>query len=236
MYHIPIEDKVCECMYQTKQEIAYKYIKDSIISGVYKPGSRLVLSDLEDEINISNMPIREALRRLQSEGWVRSIAHKGVIISEISLKDAEQNYGVRKVLEIYAAKDICRNISPGVIEKLKRLYEKMAESLSDPLKFRELNYAFHFTIFEESRNNTLFRVMQSLWDEGLRFQSTFYWFPERAIMSNEEHDLIIKALENKDLIEYKNISIKHTDRAINYVKELIKDSARDASRLLVHQT
>ena len=222
-------------MYQTKQEIAYKHIKDSIISGAYKPGSRLVLSDLENEINISNMPIREALRRLQSEGWVRSIAHKGVIISEISLKDAEQNYGVRKVLEIYSAKDICRNITPEAVEKLKQLHGRMAESLSDPLRFREINYNFHFTIFEESRNNTILKVMQSLWDDGLRYQSTFYWFPERTLLSHKEHSAIITALERRDVNEFKNISIKHTDRAINYIKELIKNPDRERAYELEHQ-
>jgi DNA-binding GntR family transcriptional regulator len=210
-------------MYQTKQEIAYKHIKDSIITGAYKAGSRLVLSELEHEIKISNMPIREALRRLQSEGWVRSIAHKGVIISEISLNDAEQNYGVRKVLEIYSAKDICRNISPGAIKKLKTLHEKMADSLSDPVKFREINYDFHFTIFEESRNNTIFKVMQSLWDDGLRYNLTFHRFPERALLSHKEHAEIIEALDRRDVNDFKSISMKHTDRAINYIKELIKN-------------
>ena len=213
-------------MYQTKQEIAYKFIKDSIISGTFKPGSRLILSDLEKEIKISNMPIREALRRLQSEGWVSSTPHKGVIISDISLKDAEQNYGVRKVLEIYAAKDICKNITPEAIETLRHLHKKMADQLSDPLKFRELNYSFHFAIFEESGNGTLLKIMKSLWDDGLRYQSTFYWFPKRAILSHEEHGLIIAALEQRNLNELKSISIRHTDRAINYIKELIQNPTR----------
>ena len=222
-------------MYQTKQEMAYAHIKNSIVAGYYKPGARLVVSDLQNDINISNMPIREALRRLQSEGWVQSIAHKGVIVSEISLSDAEQNYGVRKALEIYAAKEICKNITLDTIENLKILHEEMGKVLSDPLEFRKLNYSFHFSIFEVTRNNTLFRVMQSLWDEGLRFQSTFYCFPERPIHSHEEHDQIISALEQKDLDEYIAISERHTDRAINFIKELIKNPSLQKSNKVLHQ-
>ena len=215
-------------MYLTKQEIAYKHIKNSIVSGKYKPGSRLILVELEKEINISNMPIREALRRLQSEGWVQSIAHKGVVITEISLKDANENYCIRKALELYSAPEICNNISQKAIEKLKLLHKQMEEYLDNPLQYRELNYCFHFTIFEESRNNTLLRIMRSLWDEGLRFQYTFHFFKERTILSHQEHALFIKALENRDINEFKRITTNHTNRAISYIKELIKKDSNNS--------
>ena len=215
--------------YLTKQEVTYQRIKDSIISGVYKPGQRLVLAELEREIGTSNMPIREALRRLESEGWVKSKPHMGVVVTDISLEEAEENYGLRRILEIIAVKDVCQKISPDSLNQLKKLHERMGSFLEEPIKFRQLNMDFHFILFNESGNKTLVNVLQSLWYTGLRYQASFHQIPNRTILSHEEHGLMIKALEKKDSREFKILTLRHLDRALDNIREYASNLGKGGS-------
>ncbi|RLC38504.1 MAG: hypothetical protein DRH33_04435 [Candidatus Nealsonbacteria bacterium] len=85
--------------YYTLSEIVYEKIKDSIVTHVYKFGSRLYLKNLSAEMNVSMIPVREALRKLEQEGLIEIIPNRGAIVKTYTIKDLIEIYDLRRQLE-----------------------------------------------------------------------------------------------------------------------------------------
>ena len=86
--------------YRTKQELIYQELHDGILKGRYKPGERLDIEEIAAKMGTSRTPVREALRRLESEGLVASVPHRGTVVSQLSLDEVAELYHIRAVLEL----------------------------------------------------------------------------------------------------------------------------------------
>ena len=183
---------------------AYEFIRDAIAAGTYTPGSRLREEELADDIGVSRTPIREALRRLDSEGVVEFVPNRGAHVAAWSDQDLAEIFDLRAVLEGFAARLAARNISDEQLQLLRDLSVEMDELAAGRSKDRlerisALNNEFHRIVVEASGNRQLVQLVAGLVQVPL-VHRTFRRYDEQSLQrSMGHHRELITALERGDV-------------------------------------
>ncbi|MRG60290.1 FCD domain-containing protein [Agromyces sp. CFH 90414] len=140
----------------------YDLIKAMIKDTTLEPGEQLVESQLARRLQVSQAPVRDALKRLAHEGLVTHIRHQGNFVASYTDEEAEQAKVARSVLEGLAGELACGQLDAATTERLEGLIEQMHEAAADRnfSEFRELDFAFHRSVIEASGNAYLPRM----WD------------------------------------------------------------------------
>ena len=112
-------------------QVVYKALKDAIVNGELKPGQRLVEQKLSDKMQVSRVPVREAIKRLEHGGFVQKLPVRGVIVKKISDKDIREAFGVRAALESYAACLACEHVTEESLSALQENIEASARALKN---------------------------------------------------------------------------------------------------------
>lgn len=144
---------------------AYAVLKEAVFAGNFRPGEVVTLRSLAKELSISEMPVREALRRLTSEGAFEALPNRSARVPALSRRQVEQILDLRQLLEGKAAGLAARNITLVQIEHLRALQSGIEQSIenSDAHAHTSLNMAFHFEIYRIADNPTLVPLIQMLW-------------------------------------------------------------------------
>jgi len=182
----------------TKQERAYRTIRERILSGAYGPGYRVVIDTLAAELEVSAVPVREAIRRLEAEGLIvyRPNAGAQVAPAEPGLYDEELT--VLAVLEGYATALAADEMRREDIARLKEINKRMATAMEhiDALSFGRLNQEFHAAIYDRRPHPSLFELLP---DVGRRLdairRTVFVQIPYRGSASIDEHRELIGMME-----------------------------------------
>jgi DNA-binding GntR family transcriptional regulator len=185
---------------QTKQERVYQAIRERILNGQWGPGFRVVIDALAEEFEVSALPVREAIRRLEAEGLViyRPNAGAQVAPAEPGLFDEEMT--VLAVLEGYATALAAPELSKADIKALKGFTQEMVGAMEamDSLAFGRHNQDFHNLIYERCPNATL---VASLRDVARRLdairRTVFVQIPYRGAQSVAEHRELIRLIEKR---------------------------------------
>lgn len=111
--------------YSTKVELVYRDLRERIVNGILHPGERLYLQVLADEREVSTVPVREALRRLESEGLVKNQPHSGATVASLDVEKIEVHFMVRAALEGLAARLAATHVTPALLEQLKAQDEEL---------------------------------------------------------------------------------------------------------------
>ncbi len=141
----------------------YSLIRDAIVTGKYKPGARLNESQLARELNISRIPIREALMQLHEHGLVMNHERRGMFVTELAEDDVQQINSLRVVLEAEALR-LCRaRMTRQLAAKLTALVDQMERvNDSNEIDSAALDLEFHRTIWRATGNPYLAKTMESL--------------------------------------------------------------------------
>ncbi len=183
----------------SKSEQAYAYIHDRIVNHQYTPGYRLVLGTIADELDMSVVPVREAIRRLEAEGFVtfeRNVGARVAVPDESEYVYTMQTLGlvegsaIALAAPLLTADDLARARS--LNDRLRRLIEHF-----DPHEFTRLNQLFHAALYESCPNPHILDLVHRGWRRlpSVR-DSTFAYIPERAAGSVDEHDEILRLIES----------------------------------------
>lgn len=182
-----------------KSLAAYEKIRDLILSGEKLPGTRLVLADLEEELQIGRGPIREALMRLDKSGLVRNVPYKGAIVaSPPKQKEIEYIYKLRAELEVILAQEAMNHLTPDDFEELESLHEQMQKLESTNEGFYSLDRRFHSRILERADLPHLYSIVEKLLEFIEVFLNLYQYEESTCSKFNEDHGLMIKALREKD--------------------------------------
>jgi DNA-binding GntR family transcriptional regulator len=181
----------------TKSDQVYRRIRQSIFSGKLAPGEKLVASRVARELVVSNIPVREALKRLEAEGLVTVVPHAGARVAPLDASLLRELYPVRALLEGYAARLAAKNRKQEDILRLNGQIDSMTACINDGDFFRmgRLNYTFHMDIYALSGNHSLVQLIGDIWQKTAMARIVFHLTPERAKASNKEHRDILRALE-----------------------------------------
>ncbi|NRF93215.1 GntR family transcriptional regulator [Paenibacillus frigoriresistens] len=145
-------------------EDIYSSIKEQILSYSLSPGEKVNIDQMARELNVSNIPIREALSRLASEGLVHIIPYKGVTVAEMSLKDLDELYEIRIELEGYAARKATQLIPEAEInwldEEMKRCFLSIETCKGNLETVMKMNEQLHGTILKYAHNENLSNLIK----------------------------------------------------------------------------
>ena len=186
--------------HQTLREKILENIRDAIISGTLKAGSRVSEPDLAERYGISRTPIREAFRQLESEGYLTVIPRRGAVVSEFSQKDVEEFYAIKSILEGYAARRACDKLTRKELERLQTINDRLAElaEQNDVKTFFKIHSDFHDLFIRAADNEKLRELITSLVTRFQRLRFMSLSLPGRMQISVQEHEKIIEAFSRKD--------------------------------------
>ena len=180
--------------YVSKTDMVAALIRQLIITGELPAGEQLRQRDLARRFGVSQTPVREALRRLESEGLVVGDTHRGFTVVEPDDGPVEENFQIRAALESLGASLAARKIDAGGIAALRRLNEAMRELGDDDPRYADLNRDFHFTVYEHAGSPLLLSLMRLLWASLHGGPKVLRTHAESA----RQHDAIIDALSAGD--------------------------------------
>ncbi len=206
--HQPLPDKIAN------------FVREAIIVGKLKPGEKISEAKLAEELHISRTPIREAIRMLESEGFVSIIPRRGTIVSEFSLEDLYEYFQIKACLEAFAAASVVDILSERDLAKLKRLNEEemSAVKAGDFSHYLRIHDDFHQTFLVRTGNRKLALVLQQLGFHIRRLEKIFNDHPEIFIACSETHGDLIAAFESRDSQRVRDI----VERNILHIAENIR--------------
>ena len=192
----------------------FENLKQAIIRGEMAPGDRLVESRLADALDISRTPVREAIHKLEREGLLRRLPKGGLAVMNLSREDIEETFGIRCVLESYAARLAAENCSE---EELLPLEEKIREfqKFLDKGQLDELpriNTEFHSLFYALSRSPKLIKMINDLRDQIFRFRRILLKKDKWAGASNEDHRKMLEAIREGDVTRVERVVKQHIAR------------------------
>lgn len=153
-------------------ERVYERTRTAILVGDYAPGMPLRMSHLAAANEVSTIPVREALRRLEAERLVESIPNKGVRVAKLSVEDLADAYKLRTVLEVEAVRLAVPNLDQRDRKRLERLLKDMRRygRAGQTDLMHEAHRDLHFTVYDKARSAWLEHVISSLWDHTERYR------------------------------------------------------------------
>lgn len=184
----------------TLREKILESIRDAIISGAMPAGSRVSEPELAERHGISRTPIREAFRQLESEGYLTVIPRKGAVVTTFTAKDVEEFYAIKSILEGYAARRACKNLTDREIDRLEAINERLRTMADqgDVKQFFKVHNDFHDLFIKASDNDKLRDMITSLVTRFQRLRLMSLSVPGRMATSVQEHAKIIDAFRRRD--------------------------------------
>lgn len=183
----------------SKADHAYEAILRSILDGEYEPGDRLVIERLARELGVSVVPVREAIRRLEADGYVTFTRNIGATVTTIDLDRYPETIEAVAALEGVALGLAVPHLTATELRRAREVNDRLRESLVkfDPTQFTRLNRRFHEILFNACPNRHILSILEREWAllETTR-RSAFTYIPERAARSVEEHDELIDMIEH----------------------------------------
>ena len=191
------------------REFVRDRIRDRIADGTYPPGTRLVERDLAADFEVSRLPVREALRMLDTEGFVEMLATRGVIVRQLSRTDVEELFDVREALETTAFHKAAQRATKADVRRLKALARRAERALAtgDRDTVHACNVAFHDIVPEMARNKVLVEMLEPI--EGL-----LHWINLQNDSPDvlwAEHRIMLEALIVGDADRARQLSYEHID-------------------------
>ena len=180
--------------YVSKTDMVAALIRELLMTGQLGPGEQLRQRDLAQRFGVSQTPVREAMRRLESEGLLSCDTHRGFTVVAADLGRVEENFRIRAALASLGASLAARKVDPAGLRRLRELNEQMRALADGDPRYAELNREFHFTVYEYAHSPLLLSLMRLLWASlhgGPKVSRTH-------AESARQHDQILAALAEGD--------------------------------------
>ena len=208
------------------REGVYDALLNLIVTRALQPGQHLVESELAAHLGISRQPVREALQRLSSEGWVDLRPAQGAFVHVPTEEEADQLLAVRSLLETESARLAAVNATPESVDLLRELYEQGVQALAaeDVDAIVSANAALHAAIMELSGNRVLAELAGRV-DRRVRWYYTPL-APQRGRESWKEHAELIDAIAAGDPERAAGAMRDHTDRTRRFSSELRREEEK----------
>jgi DNA-binding GntR family transcriptional regulator len=186
--------------HRTLAERAFATLHEAIVTGVLAPGERLPIEELAEILEMSPMPIREALRLLDSVGLVENIPHRGARVTELSIGDLREVYEARLALEPLCVRHAAENFTDADAQQAAdRLADHVRASKQRALgPIWSSHTAFHFALYEAAKSRWMLRLIHPLWESSERYR--FAMLPVRLNLDKRrlEHEQILQACIDHD--------------------------------------
>ncbi len=214
--------------YQPLREIVCENLRDAIKKGILEPGERLMEVQIADELGISRTPVREAIRKLEQEGYVIMMPRRGTYVADVSESDIKEIFEIRSALESLATGLAARRIEQDEIEKLQNLLNEIEEYIAqgDMDKIVETDIKFHELLYQFSRNERLAAIISNLKEQLSRFRTLSMSYPGRLQETFEEHSEMVEAIADGDVSAARDAAEHHMERAEETLLKALRKSRK----------
>jgi len=203
--------------FKSKKELVYDHLRTEILNGTYPPGRRLVIDSLATELGISQIPIREALQKLQAEGFVTFADHVGPSVAPIEPELIWEIFQLLEALEVISCRAACQRATENEIRGLEEIVQTMDDLLDNPEQWSKANQRFHHTLCEWGRTTIVKGFMENVlaqWDRVRQYYVKDV-FSKHLDLSQRDHLELTQALRNRDAEQAEQIVRRHNRRAFS---------------------
>ena len=213
--------------YQPLREVVCESLREAIRKGILKPGERIMEIQLAEELGVSRTPVREAIRKLELEGYVVMMPRRGTYVANMSIRDINEIFEIRTALESLSNGLAAEHITDEELEHLQRLLVIIGGYIKEGNmeKIVETDIEFHDLMYHAARNQRLVGIISNLRDQLTRFRTLSMSYPGRLEATLDEHKAIVEAIANGDRKLASKSAEKHME---NSEKTLLK--AMDAMK------
>jgi len=202
-----------EAGHRTKQEFAYRTLRHAIMQCELGPGERLVIDDLARRLQVSIIPVREAIHMLQSEGLVLTVPHAGATVAPVSRASILDVFTVLEGLEIVATRLVAEHASSAELSTLDKLVERMDKAVASKryAQWADLNTTFHVTIGGLPGLPMLKEMTERVLARWGRIHRFFFRgvLVHRAEQAQQEHRAIFAAMRARDFVALERLVRQH---------------------------
>jgi len=211
----------------TAVDAVYEVLRRSILDGELPPGHRLRSDVLANELKVSRTPVREALRKLETEGLVDA-SRSGLVVRQSSEEDLVEIFYLREALEGMAARLAAENATRAEIDELHALFEDMeaVAARGDIALVRKLTGEFHLLVCRASHNKRLIQSLQGLLDHVRQAQSSTLYMPGRPADALKEHRALLRAIEKRDPDLAETLARQHRRKTLELRRKMLREQAR----------
>lgn len=214
------------------RDIAYEQLKHAIITGEIPAGSRIVETAYAEKLHISRTPLREALRKLERDGLVEYVLHRGVLVRAFTINDIDEIFTIRNAMMMLLLPSIVANVNEDALQKLRAILRDMdlAQEKADADQLAVLNRAFHSTIEHLSDKLRILRVIDSQEDYIIRFSAMTIASIVRRSNAHQEHHQMVELLEKRDLPGMMALMQHHLEESKETCLQAIANRQREADK------
>jgi DNA-binding GntR family transcriptional regulator len=198
-------------------------LKAGIASGKFKPGQRLVEIHLSNVLGVTRGKIREALRKLEQDGFVQIIPNVGARVAEFSQKDIEHIYDLMSVVEGLAVRVITPFLTDEQLKRIEALIDKV-EAARKPTQFFELNNELHSFLITLSENDHLIKLTENFMFRIRCLNLQCLFSPGQMAASVKEHKKILGAMKARKAAKAEQLMRNHLLYAKNRLVKFINKS------------
>jgi DNA-binding GntR family transcriptional regulator len=215
----------------TKSEAVYRETRWRILTGALPPSTAINQADLALQFGVSPTPVREALRRLESEGLVTFVAHAMVLVSALDLREFDDLYAIRVRLDPFAGQLAALNRTPDDIALLEELLHPHPPADGQVHDRFETNRKFHRAVYSASGNRQLTAMLDQLWDRTERYRVILVANESddgaKSLLrrhSDEDHEAIASALITGDAGRVEALLQGHVQRSHDAIRAILEES------------
>lgn len=201
----------------TKADIVYNYVLNEIMHLRYKAGERLITKQLAEACNVSEIPVREALVRLEKDGYVRLIPNRGAIVIGLEKSDIVDIVQIKGVLEGYATRLSVDYLSKHDIDHLILINERLKKAADEGnyQLMASFNKEFHMEIYKHLPQKQLVQMISDLWEKWSITQRIFSVAPSVVGESYEEHCRLLELIQLRAYDEVESFTRHHKLKAVD---------------------
>jgi DNA-binding GntR family transcriptional regulator len=188
-------------------------VADRILTGVLAPGARIKQDELADELGASRLPVREALRILESRGLVTLKANSGAWVSQMSLRDLDLSYEIRERIEPLLLTDSLARLTADDLARMHAVQDQI-EANDDVERFLVLDREFHWLSYSRHQAPQLAAIIERLWDTTQHYRRAFVHLArsQGSWIIVAEHRLLLEALSRRDPVTASTVLGMHIRR------------------------
>ncbi len=203
-------------------DTVYDYVVNNICSRRFLAGDRLVERNLADRLNMSHIPVREALERLAHSGWTEQIPHKGTYVKRFDHKEIKEIYLLRQTIELGVIANVAQNATEEQRAQLKQLVDTLeaANEANDAERYRDADFQFHYLIVKFAGSQRLEKFYETLMLQ-IRYCCFVFWrlalekhlFSVTSLQSSITHAMIYEAIASRDPDWARQVLEQHLKRS-----------------------
>ncbi len=201
--------------YQPLREVVCESLREAIRTGKLKPGERLMEIQLSEELGVSRTPVREAIRKLEQEGYIVMMPRRGAYVANMSIRDVNEIFEIRTALESLSNGLAAERITAEELETLQRLLVQIGRYIKegDMDRIVETDIKFHDLLYQASRNQRLEGIISNLREQLTRFRTLSMSYPGRLEATLEEHRAMVDAIAQGNMEAAQQAAERHMERS-----------------------